>query len=131
MLRSFNFILRCCPYHKHVVDESKINRWYLLSERINVFFFVSHILPWICLPKLCTCCFHCATIYWMLDLCRTASYEITIVLRAVPPWLSFLKIRSLVFSDFAHNNSWPLYLVTDEVRVLKKKLKTRIWAQGT
>ena len=42
----------------------------------------------------------------------------------------FLKIGSLVSSDFVHDNSWPWYLVPNEARFLKKKLAVRIWAQG-
>ena len=37
------------------------------------------------------------------------------------PSLSFLKIGSLVLSDIVHDDIWPLYLVTDEARFLKKK----------
>ena len=59
--------------------------------------------------------------YWTLNVSRTASYEITIVLLSVRPSLSFLKIGSLVFSDILHDDSWPWYLVTDEARFLKKK----------
>ena len=59
--------------------------------------------------------------------CGTASYEITFVLLfvclSVRPSLSFLKIISLVFSDIAHNYSWPWYLVTGEARILKKKIE--------
>ena len=51
--------------------------------------------------------------------------------------LSFLKIRSLVFSDILHDDSWPWYLVT--ARFLKKKKKNgspnldrmgKYWAQN-
>ena len=35
--------------------------------------------------------------------------------------LSFLKIRSLVFPDTVHDDSWPYYLVADKSRFLKKK----------
>ena len=69
--------------------------------------------------------------YWTLNVSRTASYEITIVLLSVRPSLSFLKIGSLVFSDILHDDSWPWYLVTDEARFLKKKKKlaARIWVK--
>ena len=36
-----------------------------------------------------------------------------------------LKIGLLVFSDIAHDDSWPWNFVTDEARFLKKKKK--IW----
>ena len=39
----------------------------------------------------------------------------------VRPFLSFLKMVSLVSSDIVHDNSWPWYLVTDGVRFLKEK----------
>ena len=61
--------------------------------------------------------------YWTLDVSRTASYEITLVHLSVCPYvrpsLSFLKIGSLVFSDIAHDDSWPWYLMTDRARFLK------------
>ena len=37
--------------------------------------------------------------------------------------LSFLKIGSLVFSVFWHDDTWPWYLVTGKARFLKKKLE--------
>ena len=67
----------------------------------------------------------------LLDVSRTASYEITLVYLSVflfvRPSLSFFKIGSLVFSDIVHDNSWPCYLVTDVARFLQKKLAARIW----
>ena len=77
-----------------------------------------------------------AKIYWTLDVSRTACYEITLVhLPSVSPSvcssLRFLKIGSLVFSDIVHDDSWSWYLVTHEVRLLKKKLAARIWATRT
>ena len=72
-------------------------------------------------------------------LSRTASYKITLVrlsvcpsvCPSVRPSLSFLKIKSLVFSDIVHDDSWSWYLVTDRARFLKKKRKlvARIWAK--
>ena len=74
--------------------------------------------------------------YWTLDVGRTASYEITLVLLSVVclsvslsvclsglPSVSFLKIASLVFSGIVHDYNWPWHLVTDEARFLKKKKK--------
>ena len=56
----------------------------------------------------------------MLDVSRAESYEITPVRLSVRLFvrlsLSFLKIRSLVFSDIVHDDSWPWYLVTEEAR---------------
>ena len=45
--------------------------------------------------------------------------------------LIFLKTGSLAFSDIVPDDSWPLYLVTNEARFLKKKKKlaARIWAK--
>ena len=46
--------------------------------------------------------------YWMLDVCRTASYEnhsCPSVRLSIWPSLNFLKIRSLVFSDILHDDS--------------------------
>ena len=37
--------------------------------------------------------------------------------------LSFLKFGSLVFSDIAHDDSWPWFLVSDGARFLGKKKK--------
>ena len=49
---------------------------------------------------------------------------------SVPQSLSFLQVESLVFSDIVHDASWPLYLVTDKARVLKKILFVAwTWAQ--
>ena len=39
--------------------------------------------------------------------------------------LNFLKIGSLVFSHIVHDDMWPWYLMTDEVRFLKKKTNWR------
>ena len=71
-------------------------------------------------------------------LSRPASYKITLVCLSicpsmcpsVRPSLSFLKIRSLVFSDIVHDDSWSWYLVTDWARFLKKKIgpKTRFFS---
>ena len=36
---------------------------------------------------------------------------------SVRPSLNFLKIASLDFSDILHDDSWPCYLATDEVRM--------------
>ena len=36
--------------------------------------------------------------------------------------LSFLKIRSVIFNDIVHDDSWPWYLETGEVRFLKKNI---------
>ena len=58
---------------------------------------------------------------WMLDVSRTASYEINLVCLPVRQLLLFLKTGSLVFSDIVHDDSWPWYLVTDEGRFLKKR----------
>ena len=67
--------------------------------------------------------------FWMLDVSRTASYEITLIRLSIRPFsvclsvcpsLSFLKIGSLVFSDIVHDDSSPWYLVTDRARFLKK-----------
>ena len=42
--------------------------------------------------------------------------------------LSFLKIRSLVFPDTVHDDSWPRYLVADKSRFLKKKIwRVEFW----
>ena len=67
----------------------------------------------------------------MLDVSRTASYEITVVRLSVPPLLKFLKIGSLVFSDIVHDDSWPWYLVTDRARFfeIKEKMTSRISAK--
>ena len=48
---------------------------------------------------------------------------------AVRPSLTFLKTESLAFSDIVHDDSWPWYLVTDQARILKKKLMARIWVK--
>ena len=40
---------------------------------------------------------------------------------SVCPSVSLLKIGSLVFSDIAHDDSWPWHLATDRVTRLKKK----------
>ena len=77
---------------------------------------------------------HC--LFWTLEVSRTASYEINLVRLSVRlsvhpsvrPWLNFLKIGSLVFSDIVHD-SWPWYLVTDEARFLKRTVAARIWTQ--
>ena len=42
--------------------------------------------------------------------------------------LIFLKTGSLAFSDIVPDDSWPLYLVTNEARFLKKKKKN--WRPG-
>ena len=47
------------------------------------------------------------------------------------PSLGFLKIGWLVFSDIVHEDSWPWYLVTDEARFKKKKLKSQMWVKWT
>ena len=51
-----------------------------------------------------------------LDFSRTAFYEITLVRLSGPlpvcSSLSFVKIRSLVFSDIVHDDCWPWYLVS-------------------
>ena len=68
-------------------------------------------------------------ICFRLNISRTGHYDITLVrpsvllsvYPSVCPWLSFLKIRSLVFSDIAHADNWPWYLVTDKAILLKKK----------
>ena len=63
--------------------------------------------------------FGCSTLvrqHPMKSLCTCPSVDL--LLR---PSLSFLKIRSLVFST-VHDGSWPWYLVTDEARFLKKKI---------
>ena len=69
----------------------------------------------------------------LLDVSRTASYEITLVYLSVflfvCPSLSFFKIGSLVFSDIVHDDNWPRYLVTDQGGFLKKKIMARIWVQ--
>ena len=76
-------------------------------------------------------------VFWMLDVSRTAFYEITLlcplsvclsVRLSVSVCLcssiylsqSFFKIGSLFFS-IIHDNSWPWYLVTDDSRFLRKK----------
>ena len=41
---------------------------------------------------------------------------------SVQPSLSFLKIRSVIFNDIVHDDSWPWYLETDKVRFLKKNI---------
>ena len=75
--------------------------------------------------------------FWMLDVSRTASYEITLVRLSICPFsvclsvcpsLSFLKIGSLVFSDIVHDDSSPWYLVTDS-QIFEKKLVAQIWAK--
>ena len=43
--------------------------------------------------------------------------------------LSFLKIRSLVFSDILHDDSWPWYLVTARFLKKKKKMAAQIWTE--
>ena len=64
---------------------------------------------------------------WTLNFGRTASMKsllpsVRLSARlSVRPSLSFLKIGSLVLSDIVHDDIWPLYLVTDEARFLKKK----------
>ena len=59
----------------------------------------------------------------MLDVSRTASYEINLVRLPVRQLLLFLKTGSLVFSDIVHDDSCPWYLVTDEGRFLKKEIE--------
>ena len=44
------------------------------------------------------------------SVCPSVSLSVSVL-----PSLSFLKIGSLVFSDIVHDDSWPWYLVTDEV----------------
>ena len=61
-----------------------------------------------------------------LTIVRQHPYEITFVCLSVRPLvcitsLSFLEMDNLFFSDIAHG-SWPWYLVTDEARVLEKKI---------
>ena len=57
---------------------------------------------------------------------QSTSFEITLARLSVRSSLNFLKIESLVFSDSAHDDSWPGYLVTDGARFLKKKLAVQI-----
>ena len=49
--------------------------------------------------------------YWMLDVSRAVSYEITLVglpvRSSVHPALRFIKIKPLVFSYIVHDDSWP------------------------
>ena len=67
--------------------------------------------------------------HWTLNFTWTMSYEIIIVCLSVHlsvrPSLSFLKIRSLVFSVILHDDNRPWYLVTDEARFLGKKGKKK------
>ena len=63
-----------------------------------------------------------------LDFSRTAFYEITLVRLSGPlpvcSSLSFVKIRSLVFSDIVHDDCWPWYLVSlTKPKFWKKKKK--------
>ena len=51
-------------------------------------------------------------IFWMLDVSRTASYEITLVRQSVCPFVcppvvtsSFLQIESLVLPDIVYDDS--------------------------
>ena len=57
---------------------------------------------------------------------QSTSFEITLTRLSVRSSLNFLKIESLVFSDSAHDDSWPGYLVTDGARFLKKNLAVQI-----
>ena len=41
---------------------------------------------------------------------------------SICPSLSFLKIRSVIFNDIVHDDSWPWHLETGEVRFLKKNI---------
>ena len=45
------------------------------------------------------------------------------------PYLSFLKIASLVFSHIVHDDNWPRYPVANKARFLKQKA-AQIGAQG-
>ena len=54
------------------------------------------------------------------------------VYSSVRPSLSFLKIGSLVFSDIAHDDNLPWYLVTGEPRFLKKRFwRPKLRAHGS
>ena len=65
--------------------------------------------------------------FWTLGVSRTASYEIIIVrlsvcLSVCPSATKFSETGSSLFSDIAHGDSWPWYVVTDKVRFSKKKI---------
>ena len=100
---------------------NECNEWTILIQRINLsharsdlnFSFIGRSTlvgqrPMKSLSSICLC----------LPVCPT-----------VRPFLSFLKMVSLVSSDIVHDNSWPWYLVTVGVRFLKKKLEILIWAK--
>ena len=72
----------------------------------------------------------------MLDVSSTASYEIALVRLSVCPLSVCLSVRLfvtnlsqdwiIIFSDIVQDDSWLLYLVTEEGKFLKKELADQI-----
>lgn len=66
----FKFILIFCPYYKNVVNESMTKHWYLLYQKVDLFFF-KFCHEYVCIGW-CTSCSHCTTFYlgvkfWIKD----------------------------------------------------------------
>ena len=75
-------------------------------------------------------------VFWTLDVSRTASYQIThvrlvICLSVRPSVTKFSQVWIIsFFSDIAHDDRWPWYLVTDEAIFFNKKIRGLNQAQN-
>ena len=83
-----------------------------------------------------------STIYWYCWYVRIICWYVRLTLVGrrpmkslsvclpIHPSRNFFKIRSLVFTEIIHDDSWPWYIVTDEARSLEKNWRPEFGPNG-